>query len=357
MAVSKYQRIPHSRPTLGREETEKIAEVIRSAYIAQGEKVEQFEKAFTKKLGGGYAAGLSSGTAALHLTLLAMGIGAGDEVVIPSFVCAALLNAVNYVGATPVLAEMDPLTYNLDPEDVQRRLTKNTKAVIVPHLFGLAANMDSLLALNVPIIEDCAQAVGTKYRDKPVGTFGVAATYSFFATKVITTGEGGMVVSRSKQLIDRIKDIREYDKKNTYQIRYNYKMTNIQAAMGMSQLNRLDRMIERRRFIAEKYDRSFRHLCLRLPFKDPGHIYYRYIIQLKTHSKPWIQMLHENGIECDRPVHRPLHLYLGLNGFLRTETVWKQTVSLPIYPTLSNPDADRVIKKFTAICEEMTREA
>ena len=133
---------------------------------------------------------VSSGTAALHLALAAMGVGPGDEVVVPSFVCSALLNAVTVTGASPVMAEIDPATLNLDPQDVERRLTLRTKAVVVPHMFGLPADLDRLLALGVPLVEDCAQAIGARYRGRPVGSHGKAAIFSFYATKVLATGEG-----------------------------------------------------------------------------------------------------------------------------------------------------------------------
>ncbi|MBU0699198.1 MAG: DegT/DnrJ/EryC1/StrS aminotransferase family protein, partial [Proteobacteria bacterium] len=208
---AKMKFIPHSRPTLGPEEMAAVADVIASSQIAQGKVVYEFEKAFAQKIGTTYAVSTNSGTAALHLTLLAMEVGENDEVIIPSYVCTALLNAVRYTGAEPVLAEIDPDTYNLEPDDVRRKLTSRTKAVVVPHLFGLPADMEGLLDLNVSIIEDCAQAVGSTYRQKCVGTFGKAAVFSFYATKVMTTGEGGMVVSASKDFMDRVRDLREYD--------------------------------------------------------------------------------------------------------------------------------------------------
>jgi dTDP-4-amino-4,6-dideoxygalactose transaminase len=210
--------IPHSRPTLGPEELRRVTRVFESRHIAQGEMVQRFEQTLAAKLGAEYAVCTSSGTAALHLTLLAMNIGDPDEVIIPSYVCSALLNAVNYVGATPVLADVDPETCNIDPADVKRRLTGRTRAIIVPHLFGLAANLDDLLNLKVPIIEDCAQAIGGSYHHKPLGSFGQAAIFSFYATKMITTGEGGMVVSNSKKFIERTRDLREYDKSADYKI-------------------------------------------------------------------------------------------------------------------------------------------
>ncbi len=189
--------IPHSRPTLGEDEVRAVAAVIESGNIAEGEVVQRFEKAFARKMGVQHAVAVSSGTAALHLALLAMGIGPDEEVIIPSYVCTALLHAVQYVGARPVLAEIDPLIFNIDPDDVQKRITTRTGAIIVPHLFGAAADLDKLLKLNVPIIEDCAQAVGGTYQQKPLGTFGDIAIFSFYATKVMATGEGEMVTSNA----------------------------------------------------------------------------------------------------------------------------------------------------------------
>ncbi len=360
MTVNQINRnsgiIPHSRPTLGRKEIKPLAKVFGSAQIAQGNVVKDFERAFAGKLGAKHAACISSGTAALHLTLLAMGIGSGDEVIIPSYVCSALLHAVTYVGAAPVMAEIDPVTNNIDPYDVKKRLTGRTRAVIVPHLFGLAADLESLLALGVPIIEDCAQAVGCTHLHKPLGTFGHAAIFSFYATKVMTTGEGGMVLSDSKALIDRVKDLREYDKRDDYKLRFNYKMTDIHAAVGLVQLDRLATFIRRRKTIAKRYHQAFEPLGLQLPPKDPEHIYYRYIIGLKKNSEPWIQSLRNKGVECARPVHYPLHRYFGLKGFVRTEKAWKHNLSIPIYPSLSKAETDRVIDRFLETFREKTRD-
>jgi perosamine synthetase len=347
--------IPHSRPTLGPEEKEAVAAVIASSKIAQGRIVHEFERAFAKKIGKAYAASTNSGTAALHLALLAMGVGENDEVIIPSYVCTALLNAVRYTGARPVLAEIDPETYNLDPIDVREKLTRRTKAVIVPHLFGLPADMARLLELNVPIIEDCAQAVGSSYRQKCAGTFGETAVFSFYATKVMTTGEGGMVVSDSKDLIDRVRDLRGYDNKNEYKLRYNYKMTDIHAAVGLAQLSRIETFIRLRRTVARLYDQAFETLGLQLPTQEQGHIYFRYVIGLGTDAGAWIQSLKGRGIECARPVYLPLHRYLGLQGFHQTEKAWKESLSIPIYPTLAEADIYRVIHALMNTCREKSK--
>jgi perosamine synthetase len=338
--------IPHSKPTLGSAEARRVAEVIRSGRLAPGELLRSFEQTFAERVGGRHAAGVGSGTAALHLALLSMGIGTGDEVIIPSYVCTALLNAVYYVAARPVLADIDPDTGNMDPLDAKKRITRRTRAIIVPHMFGLPAVMEKLTRLNVPIIEDCAQAVGGTYAGKPVGTFGQAAVFSFYATKVMTTGEGGMVVSGSKKIIERIRDLRDYDEKRRYRIRYNYKMTDIQAALGSVQLKKLESFICSRRRIARHYDDFLKDLNLKLPPADPGHIYFRYVIGLESDSAALIQNLQKRGIMCAKPVYKPLHRYLQQKGFSNTDRVWRNSISLPIYPKLTRSAADRVLSAF-----------
>jgi perosamine synthetase len=344
--VEKYT-IPHSKPTLGPEEAKAVSKVIESGYIAEGEVVNKFESAFAEFLGVDYAMSTNSGTSALHLTLLAMGVGPGDEVIIPSYVCSALLNAVNYAGATPILAEINPDTHNMDAADAKGRISNRTKAIIVPHLFGLAADLEPLIELDVPVIEDCAQSIGATYHQRPVGTIGEAAIFSFYATKVITTAEGGMVITNSRDIAEGIRDLKTYDKREDYKIRFNYKMTDIQAALGIVQLERLESIIRRRKAIAEEYNSAFCAFDLKLPPADSGHIYFRYVLGLKMDSMPWIQVLSRMGIVCDRPIHFPLHRNLKLSGFPATEKAWKQSLSIPIYPTLTDEEISRIIDSVT----------
>lgn len=344
--------IPHSKPTLGPEEIQAVSDVISSGYVAEGEVVRRFEQAFADYFGIRHAVATNSGTSALHLVLLALEVGPGDEVIIPSYVCSALLNAVNYTGATPVLADIHPDTCNIDAVEVKKRITGRTRAVIVPHLFGMAADLDPLLGLDVPVIEDCAQAVGAEYKKQPVGTFGTAAIYSFYATKVITTGEGGMVISNSKAFIDRVRDLKSYDRKRDYRVRFNYKMGDMQASLGLSQLGRLDGIIRRRRTIAGQYTRSFNDLDLDLPPDDPGHIYYRYVIGVKDNLSPWLEHLAEKGIGCDRPIFKPLHRQLQQGGCRVSEESWHRSLSIPIYPSLSDHAVTRIIDAILEIASK-----
>ena len=360
MKLKKYHKeslnfIPHSRPTLGEEEMRAVSEVIKSGQIAEGEVVKRFEKSFADKMGVRDAVAVSSGTSALHLVLLAMGIGPADEVIIPSYVCSALLNAVQYVGATPVLAEIDPLTYNMDPDDVQRRITPRTRAIVVPHLFGLAADLDKILKLNVPVIEDCAQAVGATYHDRPLGTFGVAAIFSFYATKVMTTGEGGMIIANSPQILEQVRDLRTYDEKQTYRIRYNYKMTDFQAALGEVQLAHLDDFIKSRRKIARQYLKHFAPLELKLPAANSEHIYYRFVVGMQANCAAFVRELVERRVGCARPVFLPLHRQLNMKGYPVTEKTWETGLSIPIYPSLHNKEVEQIIGVFMDSYEKKGR--
>ena len=335
--------IPHSRPTLGASELESLGPVIRSGMIAQGPMTARFETNFSQTFDLGQGAAVSSGSAGLHLALLALAVGPGDEVIIPSFVCTAVLNAVNYVGATPVPADIDPETFNIDPRDVEKRFSPRTKAMIVPHLFGLPADMDGLLKLDIPIVEDCAQAIGGQYGNRPLGGFGRLAVFSFYATKVMTTGEGGMVTSRDEALIERVRDLREYDNRTDYRLRYNYKMSDLQAALGLSQLKRVNEFIRRRRFIAQRYAEALDRFGITLPRQDPGCIFYRYVVRMPDDVGYWIAFLSRQGVVCARPVFKPLHRYLGLRGYPQSDAVWRSAMSIPIYPSLSHAEIGRII--------------
>lgn len=349
--------IPHSRPTLGKAEIKAVGKVVRSGHITEGKVVQRFENAFAEKIGIGQAVAVSSGTAALHLTLLAMGIGPDDEVIIPSYVCTALLQAVQYVGARPIIAEIDPVTYNIDPEDLRKRITAQTKAIIVPHMFGLAADLEKLLNLNVPIIEDCAQAVGATYRNKPLGTFGDAAIFSFYATKMLATGEGGMVWSGSTEIIEHVRDLKTYDEKEADRVRYNYKMTDVQAALGEVQLARLDDFIDRRKKIAHLYFKSLKSLNLKLPVENPEHIYYRFVVGLESDCNLLIQKLTRKGIGCARPVFLPIHRHLKLDGYEVTDRVWETSLSIPIYPSLNSNEIEQLMADFIGVYDKHGRSA
>lgn len=338
--------IPHSRPTIDDRDILAVSNTLRTGNIAQGCIVEKFEQDMAGYIGlkGGVAT--SSGTAALHLALLALGITKNDMVAIPSYVCTAVLNAVNYVGATPLLVDIDPNTFNMDVADLRRKQHPRVKAVVVPHIFGLVANMEEITKLGIPVIEDCAQSIGATYKKKMAGSFGKVSIFSFYATKMMTTGEGGMVTSNSAALLKKARDMRDYDNQQDYHVRYNYKMTDFQAALGISQLKHLPRFIKIRRDIANKYHHALKDIC-DLPANsdmDERHVYYRYVIKLRRGLKSFLQLSRDKGINCERPVFKPLHRYLSLTNFPNTDCAWEHTASIPIYPTLTQGNTDSIIE-------------
>ncbi len=341
--------IPHSRPTLDRDDTAAVSAVLESGHLSQGKQVSLFENTLASFVGTRAGVAVSSGTAALHLSLLALKIGKGDEVILPSYVCTAPLNAVFHVSATPVIADIDPESFNISVKDLKKRITRRTRAIIVPHMFGLAADLDDILSFGIPVIEDCALSVGSRYEGQRTGSFGTLSIFSFYATKMIATGEGGMVLSDREDLIDTVMDLRDYDEKEKYAVRFNYKMTDIQAALGISQLKKLPSFIEKRKEIAAIYGRELKALGIRAPVvpEESEHVYYRYIIFVNSLLK-FIEGMKQRGVECRRPVFKPLHRYLGLSGYSATDAVWDKAVSVPLYPSLREMEIQDIIESMKA---------
>ena len=335
--------INHSKPTLTQEDYEAVLEVLQSGHLVQGNSVSAFEQYLSSFIGVSEGVAVSSGTAALHLSLLALGIGGGDEVIIPSYVCPALLNAVRYVNARPVISDIDGATFNVDVTNIKGRITPRTKAVIVPHMFGRTADIDAIAALGIPVIEDCAQSVGARHGQAYTGSFGICSIVSFYATKMLTTGEGGMVLSNDAQFSARVRDLRDYDEKEGNTVRYNYKMTDMQAALGVSQLQRLPSFIERRKEIAARYSTALSDIGISGPLvpQTGDHIFYRYIVLTRDLSR-FTDRMAVRGITCRRPVFKPIHHYLGLSDCPVTDDVFRRAVSIPLYPSLSDDDVARI---------------
>lgn len=342
--------IPHSKVLLDEEDLAAIAAVLRSGYLSQGKHVVSFEEKAASFIGVSHTAAVSSGTAALHLSLLALGVGEGDEVIIPSYVCTALLNAVRYVRATPVLVDIDPDTYNITVENIKGARSKKTRAVIVPHMFGLPADIEPIISLGIPVIEDCAQSIGARFKGRCTGSFGALSVFSFYATKMLGAGEGGMVASNDPGLIDAIKDLRDYDEKETYVVRFNYKMTEMLAALCESRLQKLPLCIDRRKEIARIYDVGLPEIKLRIPIvpDQRDHIYYRYSIEVEDPIR-FMDEMRKRNIYCRKPVFKPIHRYLRLPGFPNTDHAWEKAVSIPIYPALERDEASFIIDTIKSI--------
>jgi perosamine synthetase len=319
-----------------------VAAVVRRGWVAPGPEVAAFEHELAGRLGTEAAAAVSSGSAALELALRALGIGPGHEVVIPTYVCDALHHAVTRTGATPVLADADPATLSLSAADARVRLTPRTRCLIVPHAFGLAADLEPLLAFGLPVIEDCAQTLGARLDGRPVGSLGTLAVCSFYATKLVTTGEGGAVAGPAA-LIERVRDARDYDGREDLTPRVNAKLSDLAAALGRSQLARFDGFVARRRAVAARYRERLHGVPCALP-PDAGlrHVYHRFVVQVQRPPDVVQASLDARGVAARRPVYRPAHRALGLSGFPEADRLWARALSLPCYPTLTDREVDTV---------------
>jgi len=329
--------IQHSAPQIGAEEEAAVLRVMRSGRLAQGPEVEAFERECAALVGRRHGVALSSGTAALHLTLRALGSGGGQEVAIPAYACASLMTATALNGSVARVCDVGP-DFNLDPSCVPPR----ARFVIAPHLFGKAAP----ILPRGTVIEDIAQSIGGI-----TGRAGVAAVVSFYATKMLTTGEGGMALTDDRVLAERIRDLRDYDNRDEFIPRFSYKMTEMQAAMGRVQLRRLPGFVERRQSIAYQYLDAFAELPLGLP--DPSdHVYFRFVVTTESQARLMARLVSE-GVEAKRPVYRPAHRYVRdgasehvakLAGECRqAERAHLTAVSLPIHPGMGDADVESVI--------------
>jgi perosamine synthetase len=278
--------VPFSRPYLRGDAGEAVARVIASGWVSQGPRVHEFEAAFAERVGAAEAVAVSNCTAALHLALYVSGVGPGDEVVVPSMSFIATANAVWHCGATPVFADVDPQTFNLDPEAAERAVTPRTKAIMPVHQLGLPADMDSFFELadryGLALVEDAACAIGATYRSRPIGSLGPLACFSLHPRKVITTGEGGMIAVQDSAVAARLRELRQHAMDVSDLVRHgardvvvesypergwNYRMTDMQAALGLSQLEVLDEILAERRRLAARYSQAIEQI----PHVDPPY--------------------------------------------------------------------------------------
>ena len=341
--------ITHSKPSVGKRERAAVAQVLRSGKLSQGLVTQEFEKEMCETVGRRFAAALSSGTAALHLSLLALGVTAGDEVILPSYTCDALLQAVCYVGATPIVTDVNPTDFNLDTDLALKAVTRRTKAFIIPHTFGaLAAAITELRKTHIPVIEDCAHTIGMETPSGRTGSLGDLSVFSFFATKYLATGEGGMITVDNRSTIKNIMELRDYTGNVRFDVRFNYKMTDLEAALGRIQLSRLHSFVSRRTDIAARYRKKLADissLSFQESASDSCHSHYRFVIKLKRGSRPQLRTyLRKRGVVAGFGVLRSLHQLLKLNPkhYPVSERLTESVLSLPIYPALNNGDVDRV---------------
>ncbi|MBO8132087.1 MAG: DegT/DnrJ/EryC1/StrS family aminotransferase [Candidatus Marinimicrobia bacterium] len=333
--------IAHNKPSLGKEEVKALENVIKSGYIAQGERVKRLEKDLTEFIGKKYCICTSSGTAALILALKAMDIGKDDEVIIPSYTCSALWHAVKLMGATPILCDIELTTYNLAVVDIKKKITEKTRAIIFPHMFGQPGYIEEVLKLEIPVIEDIAQSIGSKIKGKQTGSFGYISIASFYATKFICGGEGGAVLTDDESIYDKVMDMRDYDEKNDLNLRFNFKMNELEAAVTNVQLSKIKSFISIRKKIFDNY-LSILGDHIEIPNIKLNNFDYNYFRVIASHSflspDQVIKKALEYGIVIRKPVYKPLHMYANKEKLMNTEMAWYKQFSLPIYPELDKKD-------------------
>jgi perosamine synthetase len=344
----KNKMIPHSKPFVDRKDLIEVSKQIKSGKHATGAKTKEFEKEFAKYHKVKYSRAVNSGTNAIYLALLSLNIKKGDEVILPSYVCQSVLSAVNYTNAKPVFADVEKGKFNICYETIKKVVSKKTKAIIVPHMFGIPADIKEIKKLKISVIEDCAQSLGAEIQNKKVGSLGDIGIFSFYATKVISTGQGGMIVTNSKKISDKINDLMKYDQRKTYKIAYNFSLSDIQSSLGLNQLKKLNGFIRKRKEIAKQYDSFFKNK-FNLIKRPKGSIAFRYLIKFenKEKRKKFQTYLMEKKIVSEQPVFNPLHKYFKLKSldFKNTEEIQNNVLSLPIYPALKKREIKKIIKK------------
>ncbi|NOX66215.1 MAG: aminotransferase class I/II-fold pyridoxal phosphate-dependent enzyme [Chlorobi bacterium] len=356
---------PIMQPSLRGNELEYVIDCIKTNWISsQGSYVQKFEEVMAEYCHIPNALAVSNGTVALHLSLVALGVGEGDEVIVPNLTFAACVNAVIHTGARPVLVDITSDTWTLDPSEVKSSITDSTKVIMPVHLYGHPCDMDAIMAIarqhNLLVLEDCAEALGTSYKGKPVGSFGDSAAFSFFGNKTITTGEGGMVLFHDKNISEKAKILRDHGMSKTKrywhnEVGFNYRLTNIQAAIGVAQMERVDEILKKKHVIADTYNHEL-FACSRLTLPPSAdwatNSYWMFTVLLDDYlserKDKLITNLLNKGIET-RPVFYPLDdmkvfkQYSGSKNSV-SRNISRRGLSLPSYVDLSKEDVRDISK-------------
>ena len=373
--------IPYGKQTIEQDDIQAVVDVLKSDFLTTGPKIAEFEQTVADYVGAKYAVAISNGTSALHAACFAAGIEPGDEVITTPLTFAASANCVLYCGGTPVFADVDPKTYNIDPEDIQRKITDRTKAIIAVHLAGQPCDMDAIHSIarehGLIVIEDGAHALGSVYKGKKVGSMSDMTTFSFYPVKPITTGEGGMIVTDNedfykKMILFRSHGITRDDSMMTrndgpwfyqqFNLGYNYRITDIQCALGCSQMKKLDRFLARRKEIVARYNEAFAdcdNIITPYQLSDTESGWHLYIVQVKKCDRRQVfENMREKGIGVNVhyiPVY--MHPYYQEHGYenvhcANAEEIYSHIISLPLYPGLTSEQQDYVIDTLKSLCEE-----
>jgi perosamine synthetase len=349
--------IHHNKPSINGEEIQAATQVLQSNWLIGAKITRQFERDFKQYMSANYAIAVTNGTSALHLSLLALGIKMDDEIITATYTASDILNAIFYVGGKPVLADSENNTCTISLEDIDKKITPKTKAMIIPHMFGFPVEINRLKQYGIPIIEDCAQTLGSTYQNTIVGSKSLISIFSFFASKLIATGQGGMITTDSEDLYRDIRDLIDYNGRDNYRVRYNYPMTDIMASIGCEQLKKFPFFARRRKLIAENYQyilekKGIPHFPKR---KDTNVVPFRFLLQGKDLQEILTikQKFQEQGIETKLPIepYELLHRLLGQNRkqFPNAESFAQTVLSLPMYPALKDNEVERIGKALKKV--------
>lgn len=361
--------IPIAKPDIGNDEITAVMDTMKSGWVTQGEKVQEFEKSFARYCGVKHGVAVNSGTAALHIALASLNIGHGDEIITTPLSCVATTNPILYLNAKPVFADVDPETLNISPALVKRKITQKTKAILPVHLFGHPVDLDPLIELaqknDTPIVEDAAQAHGAEYKGKKVGVFGKISCFSFYADKGITTVEGGMALTNDSELAEKMRLLRSFgmNKQRKFYhpiLGYNYKMSDIHAAIGLVQLRKLDHYIQRRRRNISYLKKHVNNPDLKLPGEQryAFNVYYALHILAEKGRDRTVKHLEKNGIETRPllsfiPEQPPYRKYSQETNECKTaQDAHQKGFYLTNSPSLTEHELDYIASKLNAKLNE-----
>ena len=357
-------KISLTRPTIEADDIENMEAIIHRKSVSEGSITRLFEDEFREFLGVAGAVATNSCTSALVLALKTLEIGLGDEVILPSYTCLAILNAVIQVGATPQLTDNTYDVVGMNYNMTLVELSPKTRAIIVPHMFGVPAEIDKIAKLGVPVIEDITLSLGAWYKGRPVGAWGDISVCSFHSSKMIACGEGGMLASKSHKLYERARYLNSWESEQSsirlkeaepYQLRYNFRLSDIASVLGISQLFKLPSFIAQRREFAEYYTSCFSKICdLELPtVTDSPNVFHRYLVARDNLDiKGIIKRFTNAGIEVGRGVYPPLHRYLDHKGYPNAERAVNTLLSIPIYPSLTDNEVEYILQTSKEILSE-----
>ena len=348
--------IQHNKPLFDQDDQVAVAAALNRGYVAQGHEVELFEQDLSAYTGIPFSILVNSGTTAIYLALYALHVGNNDEVILPTYVCSALLNAIHMIGAKPVLVDVKDQDFNIDWERVDEKINSRTKAIIVPHIHGMPSYVPGSEYKSIPIIEDCATAIGSFVQNdagvsEHVGNMAELSITSFYATKFCAMGYGGFVMTKRKEMADTVMNYREFECVEEYQPRFNFQVSDLNAALGRSQLKKVSPFVERRKLIRNRYDEAFdqKGISRQIPLVECEYNNYRYIIRINEKDRAhFSSFLLEKGIKTIVPIesYELLHNYMKLSSkdFPMAENIANTTLSIPIYPALLDDEVDYIIK-------------